>query len=98
MTRDIGFVAAKASLGIAHVISPHPVVRCRGLCRSADRRSVHLKVQGIVAVFEGAEKVRQIGMLYRLTRIIGDKVLLGNIGHIVALIILGEQMVEGLIL
>ena len=55
------------------------------------------ETQRIGTIGEGAEQIGDIGVVHRLPRIIGHEVLLGHIGHIVALIVLGQEMIEWLI-
>ena len=49
-------------------------------------------------VLERAEHIVQIGVIDGFTRMVRDKVLLGHIGHVKALLVLGQQVVIGLIL
>ena len=51
-----------------------------------------------MSVVEITEELFKIRMFDRLARIISDQILLGNISHVVALVILGQQMIERLIL
>jgi gamma-glutamyltranspeptidase/glutathione hydrolase len=66
--------------------------------RSVDRGSVELVFQRVTAFGELAEQVAQIRMIHRLTGVVWDQVLLGNIGHVVGVVVLGQQVVERLTL
>jgi gamma-glutamyltranspeptidase / glutathione hydrolase len=59
---------------------------------------VQREVQGIVPILEIAEQVGEVGMRHRLARIVRQQVLLGHIGHVVALVVLGQQVIERLVL
>ena len=54
-------------------------------------RLVQLKVQRVMAVFKITEQIRKIGVVYGLTGVVRDQVLLGHIGHIIAVIILASR-------
>ena len=54
-------------------------------------------MQRINPVGKLTKKIGKIGMRYRLSGFIHDKVLLRHIGHVIALIIFGKQVIEGLI-
>lgn len=49
-------------------------------------------------VMKVAEEVRQVRMIHWLTGIIGDKVLLRDVGNVIALVVLREEMIKRLIL
>jgi len=51
----------------------------------------------VMAIFEDREHFFDLRMIDRLTRIIRKKVLFRNISHIVAGLILGEEMIERLV-
>jgi hypothetical protein len=60
-----------------------------------------LRVDALRRILTLVHVVEQLGdlrVVHRLTRGIDEQVLLGHIGHIVGLGVLGEQMVEGLVL
>jgi gamma-glutamyltranspeptidase / glutathione hydrolase len=59
---------------------------------------VQREVQRVVPVLEIPEEVGEVGMRHRLARIVRQKVLFGHIGHVVALVVLGQQVVERLVL
>ncbi len=48
-------------------------------------------------IFEGSEQVAQVRVVHRLARGVGHEVLLGHVGHVGALLVLGEEVVEGLV-
>ena len=50
-------------------------------------------MQRVCAVFERSEEVGDVRVMHRLTGVIRDKVLFRHISHIVALVILGEQVI-----
>ncbi|EDM70609.1 hypothetical protein RAZWK3B_05672 [Roseobacter sp. AzwK-3b] len=50
-----------------------------------------------MTVLERSEQIRNIGMIHRLPGIIRHQVLLRDIGHVIALLVLGQQMVERLL-
>ena len=56
-----------------------------------------MEMERVLPVFERPEEIGNVGMFHRHARVIGDQILFAHIGDIVALIILGEQMIEGLI-
>merc|ERR1711969_42358 len=56
--------------------------------------SVHVEMQLVGAVVEGAEEVGDVRMIHRLARVIGDEVLLGHVGDVEALIVFGQQVIE----
>ena len=60
--------------------------------------SVELELQRILAVFEVAEQVLDIRVADRFAGIIGNQILLRHIGHVVALIVLGQKVIERLVL
>ena len=57
---------------------------------------VHLDVERVLTVIEITKEFRQIRMLDRFARIVSDQILLGHIGHVIALVVLGQKMVERL--
>ena len=61
-------------------------------------RSVQLEGHRIAPVLEVAEEIAKVRVIDRFTGLVRDQVLLRHIGHIVALAVFGEQVVEGLIL
>lgn len=66
---------------------------------TADRGGlVHLEMQRILAVFKIAKQVRQIRVIDWLARVIGQEILLGDIGDVVAFVVFREQMIERLVL
>lgn len=69
-----------------------------GYCPTGRQLLIQLKVQRILAVFERAEQIGNIGMFNRLARIIGNKVLFRNVGHIKTLIVFGQQVIKRLVL
>ena len=62
------------------------------------RISVQLKMQRVEPVLERSKEIRDIRMLDRLTGIVSHKILLRDVSHIIALIILCQQVIKGLIL
>ena len=52
----------------------------------------------VLPVFKGTEEIPNIRVIDRLARIIRDQVLLGHIGHVIALIVFGQKVIEGLFL
>ena len=60
-------------------------------------RLVQLKVQRVMAVFKITEQIRKIGVVYGLTGVVRDQVLLGHIGHVIAVIIFRQQMIKRLV-
>ena len=57
-----------------------------------------LTAKAVDAVFRALEQLANIGMAQRFARCVGQQVLFRDIGDIFRLVILGEQMVIGLIL
>ena len=55
-------------------------------------------MERVLPVFEGAEHFGDVRMIHRLAGIVGNEVLLGNIGHVIGLIVLGQKVIEGLFL
>ena len=60
--------------------------------------SVQLELKGITAILEIAEQIGQVGMPHRFPGFVRQKVLLRHIGHIVGLVIFGQQVIERLVL
>ena len=59
-------------------------------------RAVQLKMQRVVTVLKRTEEVRDVRMVHGFAGIVGDQVLFRDIGHVVALIVFGQKMVERL--
>ena len=69
----------------------------RGAAHRLTRQgSVQLKLQRIAPIAEFTEQIGQVGVIDRLAAIIGDKVLLRDIGDVIGLIVFGQQMVKRL--
>ena len=67
--------------------------------RRATSLSVNFHVAGVVAaVFHHVEELVDLRMVHGFARGVGDEVLLGNVGDVLALLVFGEQVIEGLIL
>ena len=56
-----------------------------------------MRLQQIVPVLEALEHQRDLRVLHGLACFVSLKVLLGNIGHVGAVVVLREQMIEGLV-
>src|SRR3546814_4848448 len=65
---------------------------------SSDMCSSDLAVvpQGVASVLQLAEELRHGRMVHRLARIVFQEILLGYIRHVRVLLVLGQQMIEGL--
>lgn len=61
-------------------------------------RSVVLEMEFVTSILERTKKVRDIRVFDRFAGIISDQVLFGHIGHVKALFILSEQVIERLLL
>ena len=48
--------------------------------------------------FSSANTSRDLRMLDRIARIVDHQILLGDVGDVIRVLVLGEQMIEGLIL
>lgn len=55
-------------------------------------------MQRVFSAFEIAEQVGKVGMIHRPRSAIQDQVLLGHVGHVIALVVLSEQVIERLVL
>jgi hypothetical protein len=60
------------------------------------RRSIQLIFQRVAAFAELAEQIADIRVIHRLARLVGDQVLLGHIGHVVGVVVFGQQVIERL--
>ena len=56
-----------------------------------------MEMKRVMAVLEGTEEIGDIRMIDGFAGIIDHKILFRDIGHIVALIIFGQEMIEGLL-
>ncbi|EAP82256.1 hypothetical protein NAS141_10961 [Sulfitobacter sp. NAS-14.1] len=54
-------------------------------------------MQRIGPIGERTEEIGDIGMVHRFARVIGHEVLLGHIGHVIALFVFGQQVIIGLV-
>ena len=68
------------------------------VARAARAPSVQLEMQRVVPVLERPEEIGNVGMLDRFAGIVRHQVLFADIGDVVALIVLGQQVVERLLL
>lgn len=50
----------------------------------------------VLPVLKRAEEIADIRMIDRLARVVRNQILLGHISHVIALIVLGQQVIERL--
>ena len=58
---------------------------------------VQANVKRVTTIFKFTKNIQDIRVIDRLTRVIGQKVLLRHIGHIIALVIFRQQVVKWLV-